>query len=113
MLPVSQGFPSLFLSVCLPDGLGTASPGAIWSQVEISVGIISACLPVYRPLFSKKSKRKPGHSVYSGNTADTWRNTPQALRGDSMPSQPTQRSQLQEDVEMRPFVELTEHEASH
>ena len=37
------------------DPTWTAADGAIWSQVEIAVGIVSACLPVYRPLFIKKT----------------------------------------------------------
>lgn len=36
---------------------GTASDGAIWSQVEISVGIISACLPTYRPLITYRGQQ--------------------------------------------------------
>ena len=40
--------------------LGRSAPGTIWSQIEISVGIISACLPVYRPLFRRR--RDPPHA---------------------------------------------------
>ncbi|KAL8934941.1 MAG: hypothetical protein Q9216_005658 [Gyalolechia sp. 2 TL-2023] len=49
----------------LADENGTASDGAIWSQVEISVGIISACLPVYRPLLKQSKRRKPLAADYS------------------------------------------------
>lgn len=45
------------VSPLLNTDLGTSAPGAIWSQVEIAVGIISTCLPVYRPLFTRKAVR--------------------------------------------------------
>jgi hypothetical protein len=34
----------------------TSTPGGIWSQVEISVGIVAACLPTYRPLFMRRNQ---------------------------------------------------------
>ncbi|KAL9005489.1 MAG: hypothetical protein Q9188_001726 [Gyalolechia gomerana] len=49
------------------DPSWTASDGAIWSQVEISVGIISACLPVYRPLLKQSKRRRPLAADYSTN----------------------------------------------
>ena len=42
----------------------------IWSNVEISVGIICACLPVLRPVF-QAAKRK----LFGEPTAATWRSS--------------------------------------
>ncbi|KAL8784421.1 MAG: hypothetical protein Q9195_009049 [Heterodermia aff. obscurata] len=49
------------------DPAWTAAPGAIWSQVEVSVGIISACLPVYRPLFKKRSEMPGSQKIDSSS----------------------------------------------
>lgn len=39
----------------------------LWSQVEICVGIVSACLPVYRPLFRRRANSPhAGHLEYRG-----------------------------------------------
>lgn len=54
------------LALMLMSIAGTASEGAIWSQVEISVGIISACLPVYRPLFMRRAQ--PSYAAHSAKT---------------------------------------------
>lgn len=34
--------------------LGNDTPGAIWSIIEVHVGIVSACLPTLRPLVFKQ-----------------------------------------------------------
>lgn len=63
--------------------LGTASPGAIWSQVEISVGVISACLPVYRPLFGRsKESSRTGYTGYSSKGSKKPRGIPLSDRSE-------------------------------
>ena len=52
--------------------------GAIWSVVELNLGIVSACLPTLRPLFlhvfhggySSSSHRQPANKKSTGNAED-------------------------------------------
>ena len=91
-------------------------PGAIWSQVEISVGVISACLPVYRPLFTRRAKApqntysdqpsKPSKHSQSIPLSDrsggfrSWANVT-TVKGPS------------DDIEERPFVKLEDPQTIH
>lgn len=98
------------------DQTWTASPGAIWSQVEIAVGIISACLPVYRPLFTRRAtKSQASYTEYgSKQPMKNSRNIPLSDRsGTGGWSSVTTANGLEDDVEERPFVKLAEPEVSH
>jgi hypothetical protein len=53
------------------DASYTNAKGGIWSQAEISVGIICACLPTFRPLFSKSARHtQPSYGSYTGKRSD-------------------------------------------
>jgi hypothetical protein len=54
----------------------TVDEGIIWSEVEVAVGIVCACIPTYRPLFSATVRRQSrpntgiyGQKIYSGSLA--------------------------------------------
>ena len=47
----------VFDQVIEPDVTYTLNPASIWTTVEQSMGVICACLPPCRPLFSKLSTR--------------------------------------------------------
>lgn len=48
-------------AISLSDASWSDVNAAVWSVVEVCIGIVSACLPTYRPLFLKLF-RKPGAS---------------------------------------------------
>ena len=45
--------------------LGTAVPISMWSVVELAVGVLSACLPVLRPIYAFLIKRYSNEQVTS------------------------------------------------
>ena len=95
---------------------GTVTPGAIWSQVEISVGIISACLPVYRPLFARKSKLPEATTPVYSKPPKTPRSVPLTnCRGGfgGWSNNAASASGPDIDADERPFVELRDPEVIH
>lgn len=45
--------------------IGNDTYGAMWSIIEVCVGVVSACLPCLRPLFNKRAA-KPGTGMSKG-----------------------------------------------
>ena len=80
------------------------------------MGVISACLPVYRPLFGRR--KEPPQTEYSGYTAkasDKSRSIPLSDRSEGFDGWSTV-SIVQgpsDDMEARPFVKLSDPEAIH
>ena len=100
----------------LTKSLGTASPGAIWSQVELSVGIISACLPVYRPLFTPRSRGSTKGSAPDHRQAHTSRNTPLNTRNSILgnwSNNVTSVTGPEDTAHDRPFVILKDPDFIH
>lgn len=63
-LAVSFHFKYSYLSLCLPvhisgSTVGTGISVGIWVNVECNIGIVSACLPILRPLFTEKYHSSP------------------------------------------------------
>ena len=71
--------------------LGDDTPASVWTHAELCLGVVSACLPCFRPLF----KRVGG--VFTSNKSSSNRMTPQS------------RSRVSAD----PYKSLDDKEASH
>lgn len=65
---------------------------ATWSSIESSLGIVSACLPVLRPLFSRVRKGL-GLSIFSRSVIST----PKGTYGDSTGEAPSHARSLGSD----------------
>ncbi|ORY12436.1 hypothetical protein BCR34DRAFT_600651 [Clohesyomyces aquaticus] len=78
----------------LEDTSWNLGPGAIWTVIEIHVGIVSACLPVLRPLFIKRNTHSspgsnrtpngPGYPEFSDSAAKKSKKNPYSFTNGSL-----------------------------
>ena len=93
----------------LKTNSGTGASGAMWSQVEVSVGVVSACLPVYRPLFVRRVR-----SSYADLSRDRVSVNPRSIqlfdRGGEFGSWASVETGIRasRDIEGRQFVKLSD-----
>ena len=55
----------------LKDPLYTIAPASLWTSVEQSLGIVCACLPMLRPVFTYILGGKPGQSSRGSRSKTT------------------------------------------
>lgn len=81
------------------QAVGNGVQGSIWSELEMAMATISACLPTLRPLFTKRIP--DGHYIHKDFTVNvtSGRPPPNRLELSEPPS-------YCEDLEGRPFVKL-------
>ena len=60
----------------------------VWTAIEMGMGVVSVCLPTYRPIFSRmvpkfKNKLSSWNSGLSGRTLQEWGGGPDRIKSDA------------------------------
>ena len=84
---------SLILQCTKQSIPGSDVPVNIWTMVELNIGILSACLPTYRPLFTRRGRNGSRKTDSSANA-----NGSGSSRSDQNPSDQSLRLQKERSI---------------